>query len=108
MRRRLLVVAAAGLFCGFTVTPEYERENVPGSISLAIKECWGQLKSKAQVEWHLHLRKIDEPARADAVVASTTRSVAQCVATATGAQEGDIWHIVDVFVKHRFTHPRSG
>jgi hypothetical protein len=55
-----------------------------------------------------HLRKIDEPARADAVVTSTTRSVAQCVATATGSREGDIWRIVDVFVKHRFAHPRSG
>jgi hypothetical protein len=45
------MVAAAGLFCGFTVTPEYERENVSGSISLAMQECWGQLKGKAQVEW---------------------------------------------------------
>jgi hypothetical protein len=108
MRRRLLVVAAAGLFCGFTVTPEYERENVSGSIALAMQECWGKLKGKAQVEWHGHLSKIDEPARADAVVTSTARSVAQCVATATGSQEADIWRIVDVFVKHRFAHPHSG
>jgi hypothetical protein len=41
-------------------------------------------------------------------VTSTTRSVAQCVATATGSREGDIWRIVDVFVKHRFAHPRLG
>jgi hypothetical protein len=108
MRRRLLVVVAAGLFCGFTVTPEYERENLSGSIALAMNECWGQLKGKAQVEWHHHLRKIDEPARADAVMTSATRSVARCVATVTGSPEGEIWHIVDVFVKHRFTHPRSG
>ena len=81
MRRRFLVVAAAGLFCGFTSTPEYERENVSGSIALAMQECWGKLKGKAQVEWYGHLRKIDEPARADAVLASTARSVAQCVAT---------------------------
>ena len=60
MRRRLLVVAAAGLFCGSAVTPEYERqarEKISGSIALATQECWGQLKGKAQVEWYGHLRK---------------------------------------------------
>jgi hypothetical protein len=108
MWRRLLVVGAAGLFCGFTVSPDYERENVNGSIALAMQECWGKLKGKAQVEWHEHLRKIDEPVRADAVIASTARSVTLCVATATGSQEGDIQRIVDVFVKQRFAHPRSG
>jgi hypothetical protein len=35
---------------------------------------------------------------------STVRSVAQCVANATGSQEPDpsIWPIVDAFVKQRF------
>jgi hypothetical protein len=106
MRTRLLVVAAAGLFCGSTVTPAYERQASP--IALATQECWGQLKGKAQVEWYGHLRKIDEPARADSVMTSTTRSVARCVATATGSQEADIQRIVDAFVKHRFAQPRSG
>jgi hypothetical protein len=107
MRSRLLVVAAAGLFCGFTATPEYERQKVPGPIALATQECWGKLKGKAQVEWYAHLRKIDESARANAVVTSTARSVARCVANATGSQEPDasIWPIVDAFVKHRFGVP---
>ena len=39
---------------------------------------------------------------------STARSVAQCVAAATGSQEADIQPIVDAFVKHRFAQPRSG
>lgn len=105
MRTRLLVVAAAGLFCGSTVTPAYERQASP--IALATQECWGQLKGKAQVEWYGHLRKIDEPARADAVRTSTTRSVGQCVASAAGSQEPDprIWPIVDAFVKHHFAVP---
>lgn len=104
------MVAAAGLFCGFTVWPDYERENLNGSVGLAMKECWGQLKGKAQVEWHEHLRKIDEPARADAVMASTTRSVALCVADAAASREPDpsIWPIVDAFVKHRFGIPAHG
>lgn len=101
------MLAAAGLFCGFSVAPDYERENVNGSLALAMHECWGKLKGKAQVEWHEHLRKIDEPARADAVMTSTARSVTLCVATATGSPETDIHHIVDVFVKHRFGIPRS-
>lgn len=103
MRTRLLVVAAAGLFCGFTATPEYERQ-VSSSITLATQECWGTLKGKAQVKWYGHLRKIDEPARADLVMTSTARSVARCVANATGSQEHDpsIWPIVDAFVKERF------
>jgi hypothetical protein len=107
MRRRLLVVAAAGLFCGFTTTPAYEREKGPGPIALATQECWGKLKGKAQVEWYVHLRKIDESARANAVVTSTARSVARCVATTAGSQESDasIWPIVDAFVKHRFGVP---
>jgi hypothetical protein len=107
MRRRLLVAAAAGLFCGFTATPAYEREQGPGPIALATQECWGKLKGKAQVEWYGHLRKIDEPARANAVVSSTARSVARCVATAAGSQEPEssIWPIVDAFVKHRFGVP---
>lgn len=107
MRTRVLVVAAAGLFCGFTATPEYERpgrETVSGPIALATQECWGKLKGKAQVEWYEHLRKIDETVRADAVMTSTVRSVAQCVANATASQEPDasIWPIVDAFVKQRF------
>lgn len=107
MRTRLLVVAAAGLFCGFTATPGYERQpraSVSGPIALATQECWGKLKGKAQVEWYEHLRKIDETVRADAVMTSTVRSVAQCVANATGSQEPDpsIWPIVDAFVKQRF------
>ena len=107
MRRGLLVVAAAGLFCGFTATPAYERGNGPGPIALATQECWGKLKGKAQVEWYAHLRKIDQSPRANAVVTSTARSVARCVADATGSQESDasIWPIVDAFVKHRFGVP---
>jgi hypothetical protein len=76
MRTRLLVVAAAGLSCGFTATLGYERqsrENVGGPIALATQECWGRLKGKAQVEWYEHLRKIDETARAAAVMTSTAR-----------------------------------
>ena len=107
MKGRLLVVAAAGLFCGFTATPEYEREKGPGPIALATQECWGKLKGKAQVEWYVHLRKIDESARANAVVTSTARSVARCVAHTAGSREHDpsIWPIVDAFVKHRFGVP---
>lgn len=107
MRGRLLVVAATGLFCGFTATPEYEREKVPGPIALATQECWVKLKGTAQVEWYGHLRKIDESARANAVVRSTARSVARCVAHAAGSHEPDasIWPIVDAFVKHRFGVP---
>jgi uncharacterized protein involved in exopolysaccharide biosynthesis len=107
VRIRLLVVAAAGLLCGFTATPVYERqarEYVSRSIALATQECWGKLKGKAQVEWYGHLRTIDEPARADAVITWTARSVARCVATDTGSQEHDpsIRRIVDAFVKQRF------
>ena len=109
MRRRLLVVAATGLFCGFTATPSYEGEKGPGPIALATQECWGKLKSKAQMEWYAHLRKIDEPARAAAVMTSTVRSVVQCVAAATDSQEPDpsIWPIVDAFVKQRFRAPET-
>lgn len=107
MKTRFLVVAAAGLFCGFTATPGYERQpraSVSGPIALATQECWGKLKGKAQVEWYEHLRKIDETARAAAVMTSTVRSVVQCVADATDSQEPDpsIWPIVDAFVKQRF------
>jgi hypothetical protein len=110
MRRRLLVVAAAGLFCGSAETPAYERqarEKVGGPFALATQECWGQLKGKAQVEWYEHLRKIDESARAESVRTSTTRAVVQCVAEAAGSREPDpsIWPIVDTFVKHRFGVP---
>jgi hypothetical protein len=110
MRRRLLVAAAAGLFCGLTATPEYERKaegDAGGPIALATQECWGRLKGKAQVEWYGHLRKIDEPARAESVIASTTRSVVQCVANAASPQQPDprIWTTVDAFVKHRFGVP---
>src|SRR5216683_2462435 len=71
VRTRVLVVAAAGLFCGFTATPEYERQGrETGPIALATQECWGKLKGKAQVEWYEHLRKIDETVRADAVMTS--------------------------------------
>lgn len=110
MRTRVLVVAAAGLLCGFTATPVYERqarENVSRSIALATQECWGKLKGKAQVEWYGHLRTIDEPARADAVMTWTARSVARCVATDTGSQEHDpsTWRIADAFVKQRFRVP---
>jgi hypothetical protein len=113
MRTGLLVVAAAGLFCGFTATPDERqaRENVSSSIALATQACWGQLKGKAQVEWYGHLRKIDEPARAAAVMNSTARAVARCVANATGSQADDpsIRQIVDAFVNQRFgTQPRSG
>ena len=112
MRTGFLVVAAAGLFCGFTATPEYERPGrgaVSGPIALATQECWGKLKGKAQVEWYEHLRKIDETVRADAVMTSTVSSVAQCVAAATDSQEPDpsIWPIVDAFVKQRFRAPET-
>ena len=112
MRIRLLVVAAAGLLCGFTATPVYERkarENVSRSIAVATQECWGKLKGKAQVEWYGHLRTIDEPARADAVMTWTARSVARCVATDTGSQEHDpsTRRIVDAFVKQRFRVPQD-
>jgi hypothetical protein len=113
MRTRLLVVAAAGLFCGFTATPGYERQpraSVSGPIALATQECWGTLKGKAQVEWYEHLMKIDETARAAAVMTSTVRSVVQCVAAAaTDSQEPDpsIWPIVDAFVKQRFRAPET-
>ena len=107
MWRRFLVVAAAGLFCGFTATPGYEgraRENVSSPIALATQECWGKLKGKAQVEWYGHLRKIDETDHAEAVMTSTRKSVVACVADAVGTQEPDpsIWPIVDAFVKQRF------
>jgi hypothetical protein len=110
MRTRVLVVAAAGLLCGFTATPVYERkarENVSRSIAVATQECWGKLKGTAQVEWYGHLRTIDEPARADAVMTWTARSVARCVATDTGSQEHDpsTRRIVDAFVKQRFRVP---
>ena len=108
MRTRVLVVAAAGLFCGFTATPEYERQGrETGPIALATQECWGKLKGKAQVEWYGHLRTIDEPARADAVMTWTARSVARCVATDTGSQEHDpsTRRIVDAFMKQRFRVP---
>ena len=114
MKAPLLVVAAAGLFCGFTATPEFERktrENVSGSIAVATQECWSKLKGKAQVEWYRHLRAIDEPGRADAVMMSTMRSVEQCVAGAAGSQEYDpgVWKTVDTFVQQRFgTHRRAG
>jgi len=110
MRARVLVVAAAGLVCGFTATPVYERnarENISRSIALATQECWGKLKGKAQVEWYGHLRTIDEPARADAVMTWTVSSVARCVATDTGSREHDpsAGRIVDAFVKQRFRVP---
>jgi hypothetical protein len=110
MRTRVLVVAAAGLLCGFTATPVYERkagETVSRSIAVATQECWGKLKGKAQVEWYGHLRTIDEPARGDAVMTWTARSVARCVATDTGSQEHDpsTRRIVDAFVKQRFRVP---
>jgi len=106
MKTRLLVVAAAGLFCGFTATPGYERpgENGDGSIARATQECWGKLRGKAQVEWYEHLKKIDETVRADAVMTSMVRSVVRCVADAIDSQEPDpsVWPIVDAFVKRRF------
>jgi len=110
VRTRFLVVAAAGLFCGFTATPEYERrpqEHAGAPVARATQECWGQLKGKAQVDWYGHLRKIDETARAESVVTSTTASIVQCVADAAGSQEPDptIWPVVDAFVKHRFAVP---
>ena len=123
MRAPLLVVAAASLFCGFTATPGYERqarENVDGAIAMATQECWGKVKGKAQVEWYGHLRKIDQSIRADAVVIWTSKSVARCVAHATGSHAHDpsISRFVDAFVKERFhvpdirasrrTQPRSG
>jgi hypothetical protein len=110
MRTRVLVVAAAGLLCGFTATPVYERkagETVSRSIAVATQECWGKLKSKAQVGWYGHLRTIDEPARGDAVMTWTARSVARCVATDTGSQEHDpsTRRIVDAFMKQCFRVP---
>ena len=113
MRPSLLLVAVAGLFCGFTATPDYERqvrESVSGSIALATEECWGKHKGKAQAEWYAHLRKIDESGRADAVVTWTTKSIARCVVHTTGSHAHDpsIWQLVDAFVKQRFhVQPRS-
>ena len=114
MRTSLVVIAAAGLFCGFTATPEHERktrENARGSITQATQECWTKLKGKAQVEWYGHLQKIDEPGRADAIMMSTMRAVERCVAEAVGGQEYDpaLWKTVDTFVQQRFgIRPRSG
>ena len=114
MRTSLVVIAAAGLFCGLTETPEHERktrENARGSITRATQECWTKLKGKAQVEWYGHLRKIDEPGRADAIMMSTMRAVERCVAEAVGGQEYDpaTWKTVDTFVQQRFgIRPRSG
>src|SRR6185503_2242411 len=76
MRASLLVVAAAGLFCGITATPGYERQgrdNVGGAIAVATQECWSKVKGKAQVEWYGHLRKIDQSIRGDAVVNWTAK-----------------------------------
>jgi hypothetical protein len=114
MKVPIVIIAAAGLFCGFTATPEYERkakETVSGTIALATQECWSKLKGKAQVEWYRHLWAIDEPGRADAVLMSTMRSVEVCVADATGSQGYDpaLWKSVDAFVKQHFgTHRRAG
>jgi hypothetical protein len=110
MRAPLLLAAAAGLFCGFTATPDYERrvrENTSAAIALATQECWGTVKGQAQVEWYRHLRKIDQAGRADAVVAWTAKSVARCVAGAPGFREHDpsSWRFVDAFVKQRFGIP---
>jgi hypothetical protein len=114
MKAPIVVIAAAGLFCGFTATPEVERkarENVSGAIAAATQECWSKLKGKAQVEWYRHLRAIDEPGRADAIMMSTMRSVEQCVADAAGSEGYDpgLWKAVDTFVQQRFgTHRRAG
>jgi hypothetical protein len=110
MRASLLVVAAAGLFCGITATPGYERQgrdNVGGAIAVATQECWSKVKGKAQVEWYGHLRKIDQSIRGDAVVNWTATSVARCVAEATGSHAHDpsISQLVDAFVKERFHVP---
>jgi hypothetical protein len=110
MRASLLVVAAAGLFCGITATPGYERQgrdNVGGAIAVATQECWSKVKGKAQVEWYGHLRKIDQSIRGDAVVNWTAKSVARCVAEATGSHAHDpsISQLVDAFVKERFHVP---
>ncbi len=110
MRAPLLVVAAAGLFCGFTATPGYERQgrdNIGGAIAVATQECWTKVKGKAQVEWYGHLRKIDQSIRADAVVNWTAKSVARCVGHATGSHAHDpsISRFVDAFVKERFHVP---
>ena len=113
MKPSLLLVTAAGLFCGFVATFEYEpqvKERVGESIAQATEECWEKHKGKAQAEWYAHLRKIDEPARADAVVTWTAKSIARCVAHATGAPAHDpnIGQIVDALVKQRFhVQPRS-
>lgn len=114
MRTSLVVIAAAGLFCGFTATPEHEhktRENAKGTIIQATQECWAKLKGKAQVEWYSHLRKIDEPGRADAIMVSTMRAVERCVVEAVGSQDYDpaLWKTVDTFVQQRFgIRTRSG
>lgn len=107
MWRRSLVVAAAGLVCGFMLTAAYRgraREHVGSPIAIATEECWGKLKGTAQVEWYGHLRKIDEIGRAESVMTSTRSSVVRCVADAAASPEPDpsIWPIVDAFVKHRF------
>ena len=113
MRASLVVIAAATLFCGFTATPEHERktrQTARDSITQATQECWTKLKGKAQVEWYGHLRKIDEPGRADAIMMSTMRAVERCVGDAVGAQEYDpaLWKTVDTFVQQRFgTHRRA-
>ena len=63
------------------------------------------------MEWYRHLRAIDEPGRADAIMMSTMRSVERCVADAVGPQEYDpgLWKTVDTFVQQRFgTHRRAG
>ncbi len=114
MKAPIVVIAAAGLFCGYTATPEVERkarENASGAIAAVTQECWSQLKGKAQVEWYRHLRAIDEPGRADAIMMSTMRSVEQCVADATGSEgyAPGLWKAVDTFVQERFgTHRRAG
>ncbi|MFI5325834.1 MAG: hypothetical protein ACHQ7H_06340 [Candidatus Rokuibacteriota bacterium] len=114
MKTPLLIIAAATLFCGFTATPEHERktrETARDSITLVTQECWTKLKGKAQVEWYRHLRAIDEPGRADAIMMSTMREVERCVGDAVGSQEYDpaLWKTVDTFVQQRFgTHRRAG
>lgn len=114
MRAPFLIIAAATLFCGFTATPEHERttrQTARDSITQATQECWTKLKGKAQVEWYGHLRKIDEPGRADAIMMSTMRAVERCVSEAVGGQEYDpaVWKTVDTFVQQRFgTHRRAG
>jgi hypothetical protein len=63
------------------------------------------------VEWYGHLRKIDEPGRADAIMMSTMQAVERCVADAVGSPEYDpaLWKTVDTFVQQRFgIRPLSG